>query len=283
MAQFDRWHPTDEIMGVTNYYSRGRRGKRGISVSSMSVDSEGKLYASFSNGEEQCLGEVPTIKGEDGKDGLNGRVVDIILDSESVVSSEGIAYLHTPEQIEYVAGENITISEGYVISAQVPEYVAGENVTIEDFTISAVDTKYTAGENIKIENSEISAIIPEYTAGKNIEINGYEINCTCQELVPGENITIDNGIISAVDTKYEAGAGCEIVDGVINVIQNEPLIGKEIIATVDVGGIKKGDVLPADMKLDELLDKLFNPTKPSEYEIWYGMFSAPEMSVSRAS
>ena len=150
--------------------------------------------------------------------------------------AEADAKFATKDMIkDYTAGENVSISEGGVISATDTTYSAGDNVTIEDGVISATDTTYEAGANITIEDGVISATDTTYTAGDNIAIENGEISATYSAgdnvkiengvisatdtdttYTAGENIKIENNVISATGTTYEAGENITIEDGVIS-------------------------------------------------------------------
>lgn len=86
--------------------------------------------------------------------------------------------LTLPGSVVYTAGENITISEDYVISATDTTYTAGENITIsEDNVISATNSgvTYTAGENITISDENvISATDTTYVEGFGIDIGSVD-------------------------------------------------------------------------------------------------------------
>ena len=130
--------------------------------------------------------------------------------------AEADAKFATKDMIkDYTAGENVSISEGGVISATDTTYSAGDNVTIEDGVISATDTTYEAGANITIEDGVISATDTTYTAGDNIAIENGEISATYSA---GDNVTIENGVISATDTDttYTAGENIKIENNVIS-------------------------------------------------------------------
>ena len=100
------------------------------------MDSEGFITAYYSDLTSEGVGQIPS--GPQGEPGENGRVIDVILNGSSVVTSEGIAYITAS-------------SEGMT-------YVAGDNIDITGNVISAVDTTYTAGDHITIdENNVISA------------------------------------------------------------------------------------------------------------------------------
>lgn len=103
-----------EEWGVINYGQRGPRGRAGRGLYSLTVDSEGMLIAEYTDRTKQEVGELPS--GQPGEPGKDGRIVDVFVNSESVVDSEGKAYITIPESHEYEAGENIVI-EDYVISS----------------------------------------------------------------------------------------------------------------------------------------------------------------------
>lgn len=93
-------------------------------------------------------------------------MVDVFVNSESVVDSEGIVHLDL--QDAYSAGDNIIISEG-VISAVDTVYEAGPNIVIDNNVISAVDTTYSAGDHIVIDGANvISAVVDEETIGEDV-------------------------------------------------------------------------------------------------------------------
>ena len=129
--------------------------------------------------------------------------------------AEADAKFATKDMIkDYTAGENVSISEGGVISATDTTYSAGDNVTIEDGVISATDTTYEAGANITIEDGVISATDTTYTAGENVSISeGGVISATDTTYTAGDNIAIENGEISAT---YSAGDNVTIENGVIS-------------------------------------------------------------------
>ena len=133
---------------------------------------------------------------------------------ENVSISEGGVISAT--DTTYSAGDNVTIENG-VISATDTDttYTAGANITIEDGVISATDTTYEAGANITIEDGVISATDTTYTAGDNIAIENGEISATYSA---GDNVTIENGVISATDTDttYTAGENIKIENNVIS-------------------------------------------------------------------
>ncbi|MBE6460363.1 MAG: hypothetical protein E7007_00450 [Alphaproteobacteria bacterium] len=135
--------------------------------------------------------------------------------------AEADAKFATKDMIkDYTAGENVSISEGGVISATDTTYTAGDNVTIENGVISATDTDttYTAGDNIAIENGVISATDTTYSAGDNVTIENGVISATDTDTTytAGENIKIENNVISATDTTYTAGDNIAIENGEIS-------------------------------------------------------------------
>ena len=91
----------------------------------------------------------------------------------------------------------------FITSADVPpqiEYSAGQNVSINDHVISAVDTTYSAGPNIDIYNEIISTEKTVVTAGPGVTIT------SSQE--PQTRITTYQ--ISSSGATYTAGYGVEI-------------------------------------------------------------------------
>ena len=118
---------------VTNYGQRGRRGYPGRGVTTIQMDSEGYLTAYYTDMTSEGIGHIPS--GPQGEPGLNGKIVDVFVNSESVVDSEGKAYIVLPEP-----GQS---------------YIAGENIDITGNVISAIDTKYTAGDNIEISDENV--------------------------------------------------------------------------------------------------------------------------------
>lgn len=104
------------------------------------MDSEGYLTAYYSDQTSEGIGHIPS--GPQGEPGQNGKIIDVLVNGQSVVTSEGIAYVNAS-------------SEGMI-------YEAGENITIDGNVINAVDTTYTAGENIYIDpNNVISATVDD--------------------------------------------------------------------------------------------------------------------------
>lgn len=98
-----------------SYGQRGPRGRNGRGVYSLTIDSEGMLWAEYTDRSKQPIGPIPEgLPGEPGKD---GRIQDVIVNGQSVVDSEGVAYITTSEGAIYTAGENIEISPENVISS----------------------------------------------------------------------------------------------------------------------------------------------------------------------
>ena len=121
--------PHREEWGMINYGQRGPRGRMGISVKKMDVDSEGHLWSHFSDGRNEDLGILPS--GLPGEPGQNGRIIDVIVNGESKVDSEGVAIIDVTPAISYTAGDNIDISVDNVISSPLlidKELVVTENV-----------------------------------------------------------------------------------------------------------------------------------------------------------
>lgn len=84
--------PNREEWGVVNYGQRGRRGYPGVSVKHMDMDSEGRIYSHYSDGKTELVGQaMQGIQGEPGKDGINGRITDVVINGQSMVDSEGVA------------------------------------------------------------------------------------------------------------------------------------------------------------------------------------------------
>ena len=161
---------------MLNYGQRGRRGFKGRSVNSIQIDSEGVMTAYYSEAPlEEIVGKIPM--GMPGPAGENGRIIDVIVNGESTVDSEGKAYITIgSEGPTYVAGDNITI-ENDVISAIDTVYTAGENITIDGTVINAIDTTYTAGENIVIDSENVISANIDDILGQdllvNIDVGGY--------------------------------------------------------------------------------------------------------------
>ena len=79
-------------------------------------------------------------------------------------------------------------------------------------------------------------------------------------LEAGDNIIISEGVISAVDTVYYAGNNITISEGnIINAADVDLSIGKELTVTEDVGGYIKGDVIPADTPMKDIIEKILSP------------------------
>ena len=91
------------------------------------MDSEGYLTAFYSDLTSEGIGYIPS--GPAGEPGQNGRIVDVFVNSESVVDSEGNAYINITPGLDYEAGDNIVI-DGNVINAVDTTYTAGENISI---------------------------------------------------------------------------------------------------------------------------------------------------------
>lgn len=136
------------------------------------MDSEGVLTAYYSEAPlEQVIGKIPS--GPEGPAGENGKIVDVIVNGESVVTSEGIAYITAS-------------SEGVV-------YTAGENIDITGNVISAIDTKYTAGDNIEISADNVisSPMLIDKVITVTEDVGGY---------VTGDTITADTPIRQIIET-----------------------------------------------------------------------------------
>lgn len=141
MAHRENWE-------VINYGQRGRRGYPGRGVTSIQMDSEGMITAYYTDNTSEGVGKVPS--GPQGEPGLNGKIIDVIVNSESVVDSEGKAYIILPEPGQsYVAGENITI-DGNVISAIDTTYTAGEHITIDSNNVISADIDDVMGEDVLV-------------------------------------------------------------------------------------------------------------------------------------
>ena len=145
MAHREEW-------SVINYGQRGRRGFPGRGVKSIQMDSEGFITAYYTDQTSEGVGYVPS--GPQGEPGLNGRIIDVIVNSESVVTSEGVAI--------------INMSPGEI-------YQAGENIDITGNVISAIDTTYTAGDNIEIspENVISSPMLIDKILTVTQDVGGY--------------------------------------------------------------------------------------------------------------
>ena len=159
------------------------------------------------------------MQGIQGEPGLNGRVVDIFVNGESVVDSEGSANIVFEDP--YEAGDNIVISEG-IISAIVPDPLqAGEHISISEGIISAEwPDPLVAGDNINISSEgEISTLgvvatrptvdfVPGINVNRDEEQNVYELSVDFPQNVPGEHMDI-----------YQTDTG----DWIYNVILPDPL------------------------------------------------------------
>lgn len=112
-------------------------------------------------------------QGVPGSPGQNGRIIDVIVNGESVVTSEGIAYITAS-------------SEGVV-------YTAGENIDITGNVISAVDTKYTAGDNIEISDENVisSPLLIDKDITVTEDVGGY---------AAGDKITADTPLRQIIET-----------------------------------------------------------------------------------
>ena len=86
--------------------------------------------------------------GLPGPAGENGRIIDVIVNGESTVDSEGIAYVTTGGT-----------------------YEAGENITIDGNVINAVDTVYTAGDNIEISPENVISANIDDILGQDLLVN----------------------------------------------------------------------------------------------------------------
>lgn len=91
------------------------------------MDSEGYLTAFYSDLTSEGIGHIPS--GPAGEPGQNGRIIDVFVNSESVVDSEGNAYINITPGLDYEAGDNIVI-DGNVINAVDTTYTAGDNISI---------------------------------------------------------------------------------------------------------------------------------------------------------
>ena len=89
-------------------------------------------------------------QGLPGEPGLNGKIVDVIVNGESVVTSEGIAYITASSEGQtYVAGDNIEIN-GNVISAIDTTYTAGDHITISPENVISADIDDIMGEDVLV-------------------------------------------------------------------------------------------------------------------------------------
>ena len=113
-----------EEWGVINYGQRGPRGRAGRGVYSLTVDSEGMIIAEYTDRSKQEVGQIPA--GEPGPAGKDGRIQDVIVNGQSVVDSEGVAYITTSEGAIYTAGDHIEISPDNVISADIDDILGQE-------------------------------------------------------------------------------------------------------------------------------------------------------------
>ncbi|NLL64047.1 MAG: hypothetical protein GX241_07470, partial [Ruminococcaceae bacterium] len=174
-------------------------------------------------------------------------------------------------------GENLSIDDSGVLSADVTVYSAGDGIVINDSYIS-VDNSYIGDviENTFVTNlenyvtSEENDVVQEkLIAGDGISIDDgvisstvkfdeYELPTATESTLGGvkigENLSIDgSGVLSAVDTVYKAGDGISIDDGVIssNVVNEYelPIASASVLGGVKVGGnlnIDQDGVLSAD-------------------------------------
>ena len=104
--------------------------------------------------------------------------------------SERFNYLNTEidsKQDILIAGDNITIREGNIISATNTTYNAGQNITILNGVISAIDTTYE-GSDFDIKDLSDSTNLKSLWSGKQ------------DKLIAGTNIIITGNTISAVQS-----------------------------------------------------------------------------------
>jgi len=97
------------------------------------------------------------------------------------------------------------------------------------------------------------------------------------EYVAGENITIENNVISAVDTKYTAGNNITISDE--NVISAEANLADQLVASLNVGGVEKGDTFAAGTPIEDIIKAILTEISPVEGTIYYGALDTESPSV----
>lgn len=198
------------------------------------------------------MGE-PGEKGEPGKDGINGRIVDVFVNSESVVDSEGKAYINIEQglkpgrAVEFVDSEgkqaiNVMIDNESIKNYEGPDAPNGLYVDLDSCLFTEEPITQVSGymgkivqlglsydsETLKVEGGKLKAI--PYVAGDNVEIDGHVISAKDTLYFAGENISIDSeNVISAKDTLYSAGENISIdSDNVISAIDTKYSAGENV-------------------------------------------------------